>query len=302
MRARSAFVGIRAVACVALAAVMLWPGALRAEPAAVDDLIAALRLPDLVQIMREEGLAQGANLVAEMDADGDGGADDDMQGGTEGGTDSLSGKPDSGWQSDLQRLYDPERMLDVVRTALADGLSPKQIDALVAFFTSDLGRDLTEGELAARRAFLDPAIEAAARAALDPPEATDARGRAILAFIAANDMIEMNVSGGMTSSLRFYQGLAQGGQLDMTEAEMLEDIWGREDETRSESTAWLRALLALAYRDVPVEGLTRYVDLSLSPAGQALNRALFAGFDIMYADLNYALGLALASRVAGTRL
>jgi len=270
----------RTVVLALTATFVLWAAPLRAEPAGLNDLVNALRLPDLVEIMRAEGLAQGADLAAEM----------------------LGGTGDAGWQTDLDRLYDPARMLDAVRTELAAGLGDADVASLTAFFASDLGRRLTEGELAARRAFLDPGVETAARAALAPPETTDALGRAILAFIAANDMIEMNVSGGMTSSLRFYQGLAQGGQLDMTEAEMLDDIWSREEETRSESAAWLRALLALAYRDIAPEDVTRYVDLSLSPAGQALNRALFAGFDAMYADLNFALGLALASRVAGTRL
>lgn len=256
------------------------PGAVRAEPARVADLVAAMHLPALIDVMRREGLAQGADLGAEM----------------------LPGRDNATWLAVLDRLYDADRMLTLVTADLATGLADVDVLPLVRFFASDLGQQLIAGELAARRAFLDPAVEAAARAALVDPAQADARGLSILAFIAANDLVDMNVSGGMTASLRFYQGLAQGGQLDMTEAEMLDDIWSRADETRSDSTDWLRALLSLAYRDIPVDGLQRYVELSLTPEGQALNMALFAGFDRMYADLNYALGLALASRLTGEDL
>lgn len=83
---------------------------------------------------------------------------------------------------------------------------------------------------------------------------------------------------------------------------MLDDVWSREEETRADSALWLRALLTRAYRDIPVDGIAGYVELSLTPEGKALNVALFAGFDRMYGDLNYALGLALASRLSGEDL
>ncbi len=252
----------------------------RADPAGLSDLVKALRLPDMLGVMRAEGLAQGQDLGADM----------------------LPDRADARWLADLDRLYDQDRMLAVVTAELRKGLEDVDLARLTAYFNSDIGQRLVAGELDARRAFLDPAVEEAARSALPPPETEDARGLTILAFIAANDMVDLNVSGGLNASLRFYQGLAQGGQLDMTEAEMLDDIWGREPETRSDAALWLRALLTVAYRDIPVDGLAGYVELSLTPEGQALNAALFAGFDQMFGDLNYALGLALASRLADTEL
>ncbi len=262
----------------AVTALLVWAAPLRAEPARLDDLISALRLPEMVAIMRAEALAQAEDLGADM----------------------LPTSGMAAWRGVADRLYDVDPMLAAVRKDLGAGLDGVDLDPLLRFFTSDTGQQVIGGELATRRAFLDPAVEAAARDSLPVPE--DARSKAVEDFIAANDLIEMNVSGGLTASLRFYQGLAQGGQLDMTEAEMLDDIWAREDETRTESAAWVRALLTMAYRDVPVDGLRAYVDASLTPEGQALNLALFAGFDRMYGDLNHALGLALASRMAGDDL
>lgn len=261
-------------------AAIIWAAPLRAEPVLLPDLVAVMRLPDMIDVMRAEGLAQGENLGAEM----------------------IPGRDDAAWLALLDRLYDPDRMLDVVQAEMDAGLRDVDLAPLVAFFATDTGQRIVTGELTARRAFLDPDVEMAARAALAAPADDDARDRAIAAFIAANDLVEMNVSGGLTASLRFYQGLAQGGQLDMTEAEMLDDIWSREEETRTDAAEWLRALLSVAYHDVPAAGVTDYVDLSLTPAGQALNAALFAGFDRMYGDLHYALGLALASRMAGEDL
>lgn len=265
---------------VMLMVLLVWAAPLRADPADLTGLINALRLPDVLGVMRAEGLAQGEDL----------------------GADLLPDRNDARWLTDLDRLYDEDRMLSVVTAELRRGLAGVNLAPLTAYFLSDIGQQLIAGELAARRAFLDPAIEDAARSALPPPESEDARGLTILAFIAANDMVDLNLSGGMNASLRFYQGLAQGGQLDMSEAEMLDDVWSREEETRTDSALWLRALLTRAYRDIPVDGIAGYVELSLTPEGKALNVALFAGFDRMYGDLNYALGLALASRLSGEDL
>lgn len=265
---------------VMLMVLLVWAAPLRADPADLTGLINALRLPDVLGVMRAEGLAQGEDL----------------------GADLLPDRNDARWLTDLDRLYDEDRMLSVVTAELRRGLAGVNLAPLTAYFLSDIGQQLIAGELSARRAFLDPAIEDAARSALLPPESEDGRGLTILAFIAANDMVDLNLSGGMNDSLRFYQGLAQGGQLDMSEADMLDDVWSREEETRTDSALWLRALLTRAYRDIPVDGIAGYVELSLTPEGKALNVALFAGFDRMYGDLNYALGLALASRLSGEDL
>jgi hypothetical protein len=58
----------------------------------------------------------------------------------------------------------------------------------------------------------------------------------------------------------------------------------------------------LAYGPLSSEVLGDYIDLSQTEAGKAMNRALFEGFDIMYEDISYALGLAVARQMQGQDL
>ncbi len=122
------------------------------------------------------------------------------------------------------------------------------------------------------------------------------------AYVEANDLVEYNVAGALTANLRFYRGLAEGGMLDMSEEEMLAQVWEQEEEIRADTAEWLMSYLMMAYAGLSDADIEAYIALSKTPAGQALNRGLFAGFDGMYADLSYALGLAVAQQAQGEEL
>ncbi|MGB1208076.1 MAG: hypothetical protein ACPG7W_02630, partial [Paracoccaceae bacterium] len=114
------------------------------------------------------------------------------------------------------------------------------------------------------------------------------------AFVAANELVEANVTGALNASFQFYAGMAQGGALDLTEDEILTIIWQSEAETRADTREWVYGFLLMAYGPLDDDTLERYTDFSASAQGQVLNRALFAGFNRMYDGLSYDLGLALA--------
>ena len=119
-------------------------------------------------------------------------------------------------------------------------------------------------------------------------------------FIDANDLIETNVVGAMNSNYAFYQGLLAGGAFpyELTEEQVLADVWGQEPEIRQNTTEWLYSFFILAYQPLPQEDLETYIAFSETEAGAALNDALFAAFDGMFEDISQALGLA-ASRYMG---
>jgi hypothetical protein len=257
----------------------------QAQQAPLRPLFDALRMSEMIAVMREEGLAHGMKLGAEM----------------------LPSDSNSEWRALLERLYDPTRMAAVVEAEFDRSFGSTDAAPLLAFFASDLGQLILGLELNARRAFLTDGAEEAARAHYRQEELAaltkaNAKFEAISAYVRANDLVEMNVSGGLTASLRFYQGLAEGGALDMTEAEMVQDVWAGEEETRSDTKEWVHAFLGLAYRDLKPEEVAQYTALSETKAGKALNAALFAGFDQMYGELSYSLGLALANKMRGETL
>lgn len=241
-------------------------------------LIAALQLDEIVAIMREEGLAYGADI----------------------GETLLGPRDGPGWERQVSTIYDPARMLRLMTERLERDLAGEDgLDEMLAFFDSEDGQRLVELEVSARRAMLEPEIDDAARAAwAEMAEAGGPRVEALRRFVAAGDLIEANVVGGMNSTFAFYTGLreAEGPRAGPSEAEMLADVWAQEPGIRAEIEEWLFAYLALAYGPVPDAELQRYIDFFEAPAGQRLNTALFQAFHGMFATISHDLGLA-AGRV-----
>jgi len=125
---------------------------------------------------------------------------------------------------------------------------------------------------------------------------------AIEAFGEENDLVEMNVAGAFNSNFMFMRGLVQSGAFDMSEGDILSDIWSQEAETRADSHEWVYAFLSMAYQPLSAAEIEAYVDLSRTAEGAAMNRALFAGFDRMYGAISLSLGVALARQLQGETL
>jgi hypothetical protein len=203
------------------------------------------------------------------------------------------------WDAAVARIHDPVRMQAEFLDHLAQGYAgrPDMAEAARAFFAADPGARFVELELAAREALLDPATkEAAERAHEEMKAAGDPRLDLIARFVAANDLIESNVAGGLNANLAFYRGMIDGGLDDpaLDEGAMMADLWGQEDQLRADTEAWLFPYLALAYAPASDADLEAYIAFSLTPEGQVLNTVLFAAFDAVFARLSYELGVAAA--------
>ena len=257
---------------VAVLVLLAMPALAQNRPA-MDRLGAALRLDEIVDIMRREGLATADDLAVEM-----------------------LGGPRREWSDALARIYDPARMIATVRSGMDEELGDDEADRISAFFSSELGARIIALELSAREAFMDEGIEQASNdTAMQLPETDPDRFALLEEFIGINNLVESNVVGAMNSNFAFFSGLAEGGMFGETLAEedMLREIWSQEPEIRAETTVWLHSYLGLAYRPLSDEELQLYQDFSASDAGQAMNRALFTGFDRMFVHLSRALGLTL---------
>jgi hypothetical protein len=96
--------------------------------------------------------------------------------------------------------------------------------------------------------------------------------------------------------------MSDGGAFDdaqMTEAEMLADVWSQEPDIRAETEGWLYPFLALAYEPLSDADIEAYLAFSESQAGQAMNAALFAAFDKVFSDISRDLGRAVAEMLSG---
>ncbi len=236
----------------------------------------ALGLPEIMAVMRAEGVEYGHDLAVDLfpgDASG------------------------AGWDDTVSEIYRLDRLETIMRRELAQRLADADIGPMLDFMTSERGRRIVALEISARRALLDDDVEAASRTAL---AAMRADGDPLLGlirdFAAVNELIENNVVGAMNSNFAFYLGLSEGGAFgrSFAEEEMLADVWSQEDAIRAETEDWLFSYLALAYGPLDAGDIRAYTAFSQTKAGARLNQAVFDAFDAMFIEISRTLGLAAA--------
>ncbi|WP_128254122.1 DUF2059 domain-containing protein [Falsirhodobacter deserti] len=266
-----------------LTAIALWafcaPIAARAQEA---ELERALRIREIIDVMVEEGVTDGQILRADMFPDASAGR----------------------WTRILKQVYDDDRMHGIFSEAFQADLSASggATAGMTEFFTSDIGQKVIQAEIAARRALMDDAAEDQARLAVEKArDAGDPRLDMLRDYAETNALVEMNVAGGLNASLAFFRGMRDAGALgdSITEQDMLRDVWAQEGVIRSETEAWLYPYLLMAYQDLKADDLARYIEFSASRDGQILNNALFAGFDAVFVEVSYRLGLAAGRQLQG---
>ena len=270
-------------AAAALSLALAWPAWAQDVPPEHGALLDALRLDRVVSLMRAEGVEHGEALA------------DDL----------FPGRGRAGWRLSVARIYDEGALRQRLREGVSEALEGEDVGAMTAFFASEPGERITELELEAREAMADEDVEEAARGAWlllveDDPE----RAGRIERFIEVNDLLEENVVGALNANLAFVRGLNAGGAFPepVPEEDLLADVWASEPGIRSEMEGWLGAFLTLAYEPLEDEALDAYVAFSATPEGQALNRALFEGFDAMYEGVSFELGRAAAAQMAGEEI
>ena len=250
--------------------------------AALAGLSETLMIPDVLDVLRAEGLDYGLTLRDEL----------------------FSGADTARWQGLVELIYDPARMRRQFDEVLARELAgdPEVLAQIAAFFEAPLGQTLLGLELEARRTLLDEAAEEAAQVVVADMVAERApRMDQLRRFAEVNDLVEANVTGALNANLAFYRGMADEGAFggEMSEEQMLSEVWGQEAEIRSETEGWLFPFLNLAYQPVSDADLEAYIAFSETVAGQRLNAAMFAAFDRIFLTISRDLGRAAARQIAG---
>lgn len=254
-----------------------------AQDSDADVLFDLLHLPDIIEIMRQEGLSYGETI----------------------GQDLFGGDPAEGWDATVAAIYDYDVMEGVVRADFETSLEDVDLAPMLEFFGSDQGQMIVELEVSARRALLDEAVEdaskeAAAIAAADEDERLLLVGE----FIETNNLIETNVAGALNSNLAFYAGLVDGNAFGgaLTEEQILNDVWSQEADIRETTSEWLYSFLFMAYQPLDDADLQAYIAFSETEAGGDINRAMFESFDRLFEGISRSLGRAAASQMTTQEL
>ncbi|GHE95197.1 hypothetical protein GCM10016455_14710 [Aliiroseovarius zhejiangensis] len=245
-----------------------------AQAQAYDTLWSLLRLNDLLDIMQVEG----ATMALESDVD-------------------LLGHPGgTAWERRVQAIYDIDRLKADAESAMEAALDPAHLEALNSFYASENMQRVVELEISARRAFLEPEVEDRARTAWLSGRALTPHEDAILRFVEVNDLVERNVMGALNSNYAFLRAMTDAHPVaaeKLTEQEILFEVWSQETEIRRDTSEWLFAFLSTAYGPVSQKVLDDYVSFSATPAGHALNHAMFEALDQIYIRLSSDLGRAV---------
>jgi hypothetical protein len=249
--------------------------------AAAARIAAAMQIAAMLEVMEQEGIAYGEDMA----------------------TDMLGGQSDR-WSALVAQIYDNEAMTAAFMERFTAELAafPDDLGAIEAFFASDQGQEIITLEIEARRAMLDDSVEDAAKVLMqDMVTDEDPRFQMLQDFVAASDLEEQNVVGAMNANFAFLQGMAAAGgpAAQLTEEQMLADVWGREAEVRASTREWLYSYFALAYQPLDDADLAAYTAFWESDAGQRTNAAVFAAFDQVFTDISRALGRAAAVQMQG---
>ncbi len=254
--------------------------------AAPDDtqaLFEALEMPQIIEVMRAEGVDYGGQIGADM----------------------FASQVNASWAAAVETIYDPTKMLERVQAAFDLSLEGDDVPAMIAFFNSEPGKTFASLEVSARRALLDDAVDEASKelAMIAAHDQTD-RYKLITQFVQINDLIETNVVGALNSNYAFYKGLMEGGAFEdvMTEDQILSDVWDQETDIRANTSQWVYSFLLLAYDPVTDADIESYIAFSQSEAGKQLNDTLFVAFDQMFNDISYDLGREAARMMSGSEL
>ncbi|SMX31356.1 hypothetical protein OCA8868_00319 [Octadecabacter ascidiaceicola] len=249
-----------------------------AQQSGTDELFELLMLPDIIEIMREEGVSYGDTI----------------------GQDLFAGPPTAEWAATVERIYDYEVMKGMVRADFETALEGEDLTPILEFFGSDQGQMIIGLEVSARRALLDDAVEEAAQdAAMIALADEDPRMMHVVAFVEANNLIETNVEGALNSNLAFFMGLLDGGAFAgaLSEEQVLTDVWSQEAEIRDSTTEWINSFLFLAYQPLEDGDLQAYIAFSETDAGAVINRTMFDSFDRLFNGISRSLGRAAAKEM-----
>lgn len=254
-----------------------WSGAFaQTNETDIDALYDALRLTDVIQIMRDEGVSYGDELAEDL----------------------FPGRGTEEWGKLINLIYDVPTMSGQIKTAFHTHLAGSDVGPSLDFFRSEQGKKIVELEIAARIAMMDESVEEASKeqAAIASIDETP-RYLLVQNFVEANDLIEANIVGALNSNYAFMTGLLDGGALpgEFSEDDILTDVWMQEPAIRSSTSEWAYSFLLLAFQPLEDADIEAYTAFSESEAGQQLTNALFASFDEMLERISRDLGLA-ASR------
>ncbi|WP_127558448.1 DUF2059 domain-containing protein [Nioella ostreopsis] len=239
------------------------------------------------------GMEQSINIMVQAGVRDGRGLEDDL----------FPGRGGAAWGNVVDRLYAHDTLRGFFYEGFPeDRLSEDRAAEITAFFSSDLGERIVEGELTAWEAITDQAVEDAANEVYFQQLAeANPRLELLERFTEVNGFVDFNVMGALNANFAFLRGMSDGGAYErpIPEDMILTQVWQGEPEIREDTILWLYSFQLMAYADLSDEELEAYIAFSESDAGQLYNSTVFAGYDAVFSEMSYRLGNAAAVFMTG---
>ena len=253
--------------------------ALMAQPS--EQLYQLLHLDELVDIVSEEGLADAKAT-----------ADAYLQGITRGN-----------FGVSISQIYDKKSLSSKVKQMFSKALPTATANSLIAFYKSELGVQVSQLEVSARRAISDPSIEKyVIDRALEAEVQGKSRPQLLRSAINKMDWVKQNLAGAYEARFAFLAALSEVEALRLDQARIFTLMQSDQEALSLEIEEWLLGYMYMAYSPLSDDELAAYMRFQASPEGMALNEVLFDTFSRLNTENAEKLGQFTASALSAQDL
>ena len=185
----------------------------------------------------------------------------------------------------------------------AKALPARSADRLIGFYNSDLGLQVSQLEVSARRAITDPSIEDYVIELVLEAEAQGKRRPQLLrSAIKEMDWVKQNLAGAFEARFAFLEALSQVEGLQLDQGQIFTLMQSDQEALSKEIEEWLLGYMHMAYSPLSDDELTAYLAFQTSPEGMDLNAALFDTFNKLTTENAQKLGQFTASALSAQDL
>ena len=205
----------------------------------------------------------------------------------------ASAEPDLGWKQAASEVFKHEEIFDTLVDRMKGMLSDEELDEILEFLASDVGRAVTRMEIEAQNPDIADGVDMAGAQIVEDLTADEpARLDKYRDMLAAIDAIESGVTTALNMNFAVLSGMSASGRMSysLSEGEILTLLAAQEDTIREQIGVASLQTAAFTYRDLSDDDLATYVDFLTSEAGRRLYSVMNGVADEIMAERGRAFG------------
>lgn len=208
-------------------------------------------------------------------------------------SDDPSGLENNGWRMAANQVFRHDEIFAELVQRMAGRMTEGEVDEVLTFLASDVGRAVTRMEIEAQNPDIAEAVDmAGAQIVEDLKSADPDRIAAYRHMLDAIDAVESGVTTALNMNFAVLSGMAASGRMSyqLSEGEILTLLAGQQEEIRTNIETSALENAAFTYRDLSDGDLNAYTDFLTSDVGAKLYRVMNGIADEIMAERGRAFG------------